>query len=136
MEDIDIYNTYKFLVDDYSFEYAQQQFDLGGWICSAHSFFNESGCFTIHYMESRAELDFYYSKQFSTNRRALYEKPIPIYSIEKGIWDKYGKLWFIPNVFFWCSHKRILKASAEVVKTQIQKNNSFFDIMIAAMTSF
>ena len=126
-----IYDEFMFLVDLYKLKYEFQTFDLrGGWIVSAHSFYNSTGCFTIHNMESRGELAFYYSKQFSKDRKELYEKGIDVYSVEKNIWDKHGKFGFLPNIFFWSDNKKILKTVAEIVKFRIEIDGSFFGITV------
>ena len=126
-----IYDEFCFLEKLYGLKYKFQTFDLQrGWIISAHSFYNDTGCFTIHNMESRGELYFYYSKRFSKNRNKLYEKSINIYSVEKEIWDKYGRFGWIPNIFFWWNNKKILRVSAEVVKAHINKYNKFCGITI------
>ncbi len=81
-------------------------------------------------MESRGELSFYYSKEFSTNRNSLYEVPLNIYDVEKEIWDKRGKIGFIPNLFFWWNNKKILTTVAQIVKLQIEKSGSFFGVIV------
>lgn len=128
---MNIEKTFHFLVKDYDLKYEFQEFNIGGgWIISAHSFYNSTGCFTIHSMESRGELDFYYAKQFSTDMDILYEKGINIYSAEKELWDKYGKFIFFKNYFFWLNNEKILKVATEVVKIQIAKYGEFFGVRV------
>ena len=126
-----IYNEFSFLINKYNLKYHCQKFDIGGgWIISMHSFFNEMGCFTIYNLPSRGELYFYSSKKFSTEKQQLCEKIIDIYSIEKDVWNKYGKIGFIPNPFFWWNNKKILKVAAEIVKLQIEEKGTWMNIKI------
>lgn len=129
---MDIYKTYAFLVEDYGLQYAFQKFDIGGgWIISAHSFYNDTGCFTVHTMLSRGELEFYYAKHFSTNKSELYEQGLNIYAYEKNIWKKHERLWgFIPNIFVMFNNEKHLEISAEVVKAQINKYGEFFGVKV------
>ena len=120
-------------MDDYKLNYAFQTFNLSGNIACAHSFFNESGCFTINSMESRGELDCYYSQYFSNDRDKLYGEIIDIYSVEMDIWNKHGNFGVLPNMFFWVNNKKILKVLAEVVKAQIKKNNEFFGVKVTEL---
>lgn len=127
-----ICEEFSFLVDRYGFEYKYQTLDLGdGWIVSLHSFYNATGCFTIHSMDSRGELDFYRSNQFSTDKKKLRETAINIYDVEKKLWKKRGDfLGIFPNLFFWWNTKKILKTVAEIVKLSIDRDGEFFGIKV------
>ena len=110
MLDYFIQNKLLFLVEKCGLHYAFQQMDYGGgFVSSEHSYFNDSGCFTICSLEQRGELDFYDAESFSDNRKILHEKLIDVYSVEQSIRDKYGKIGIIPNVFFWCNHQKIIE---------------------------
>ena len=90
---MNIEELFYFLVEDYRLSYAHQQFDDcygGNWIVQTHSFFNDSGCFTI-YIESQRGMDFWYAPRFSTERTELCERAIDVSLIEPQIWNKYEK---------------------------------------------
>lgn len=130
---MDIENMFEFLVKDYGFNYRKQEFHNcfnGNWSVYTYSFFNDDGCFTIHSLPQRGELDFYYAKRFSNIREDLYEKPIDIVSIEKDIWRKYGKIGFFDNPFFWWNDNKILTTLAKVLKVHINNYGEFFGIQI------
>lgn len=130
---MDIEKQFDFLVKDYNLKYVYQEFKNcygGNWCVYTHSFYNDSGCFTIHNLPQRGELDFYYAKKFSKVRKDLYEQLIGITSIEKEIWDKNSKFLFFRNPFFWWSSSRVLKTLAEVIKKQIEDNGEFFGIKV------
>lgn len=131
MLDSFIQNKLRFLVVKHGLHYAFQQMDYGGgFVSSEHSYFNDNGCFTICSLEQRGELDFYYAKSFTNNRKILHDKLVDVYSVEKSIWDKYGKIGIIPNVFFWCNHKKIIEVLAEVISHQICSTGTFFGVEI------
>ena len=100
---MDIAKTLEFLVQDYKLNYRYQVFHNcygGGWTVYTHSYYNDSGCFTVHSMPQRGELDFYFAKKFSCERKAIYEKIIDIAFIEPDIWNARGKIWIFNNPFF------------------------------------
>ena len=94
-----------------------------------HSFFNESGCFTIQIIFQR-EINFWYSSQFSTEMEELCESGINVSLTEPQIWAKHEKLLFFKNPFFWDNYDKVLIALAEVIKTHLEKNNEFFGIQV------
>lgn len=130
---MDIEKHLGFLVKDYGIKYAYQDFKNcygGNWRVYTHCFYNESGCFTIHYLPQRGELDFYFAKEFSNVRENLCERLIDINSVEKEIWKKHEKLLFFKDPFFWWNNKKILQALAEVIKAQIKKRGEFFGVKV------
>ena len=129
---MEVYKTLSFLVDKYKLKYTYQEFSIGGnWIADEHSFYNDSGCFTVHVLVQRAELEFYYSNRFNNDLKNLHKMGIDVYSTEKEIWNRRGKIFgFIPNLFFWCSNKKILETVAQVIKTQIQNYGEFFGVKV------
>ncbi len=130
---MDIEKLFNFLVKDYGLKHKYQVFKNcygGNWWVYTHSYYNESGCFTIHHLPQRGELDFYYSKEFSNKRENLCERIIDISSVEKEIWDKHKKFLFFNNPFFWWSSDKILKVLAEVIESQIKKHCQFFGIKV------
>ncbi len=130
---MDIKELFGFLVKQYGLTYVYQDFKNcfdGNWQVYTHSFYNESGCFTIHNLPQRGELDFYYAKKFSNNRKDLCEKMIDIRSAEEEIWKKHSNVLGIRNPFFWWSEKKVLSTLVEVIKSQIKKKGEFFGIEI------
>lgn len=123
-----------FLVDEFNLKYSAQTFEncpFGNYTTKTYSFYNDSGCFTVHVLEQRAELEFYYSNCFSDDLANLHKKSIDVYSTEKKIWNKRGKIFgFIPNLFFWFNNKKILETVAQVIKTQIQNYGEFFGVKV------
>lgn len=130
---MNIEDLFSFLVNDYHLSYKYQKFINcygGNWIVQTHSFYNESGCFTIHVLSQKDELDFYYADRFSTKREELCEKTVDILSIEPEIWDKYTKFWIFNRPFFWWKNKKVLRAFAEVLKVHLAKGKDFFGIKV------
>ena len=130
---MDIEKQFDFLVTDYGLKHAYQDFNncFGGhwWVCT-HSYYNESGCFTIHNLPQRGELDFYYAKEFSNIRKDLCEQRINISAIGTEIWEKNEKFLFMKNPFFWWSEKKVLKSLAEVIEAEIKSTGQFFGIKV------
>ena len=129
---MNIYDIFSFLVNDYKLNYAFQEFSLsGGVIAQEYSFYNKTGCFTIHSLPVRDELEFYYAKFYYANITSLQEKPLNVYNFEKDIWNKKSKWFnFIPNPFFWLNKNKILMVVAEVIKAQISKHKNFFGVRV------
>ena len=103
----------------YGLKYQYQEFEncFGGTVLvCTHSIYNESGCFTIHCVPQRLEVDFYFSDRFSRNLRELCSKDVNVYAAEKEIWDKSQKFGPFKNPFYFWSPNNIIntliKASA------------------------
>lgn len=130
---MDVKKQFSFLIRDYGLNYKYQKFtDCYGGNCSVetHSFYNDTGCFTIHSVPVRGELDFYYATLFSTTRENLCEQMLDVHSIEPELWDKHTKIGFIKNPFFWWSSKSVLNALAEVLENHVAKHEEFFGIKV------
>lgn len=130
---MDIASIFYFLVKDFGMNYQHQEFRgcYGGhWNIYTYSYYNESGCFTIHTLPQRGELDFYYSHIFATERELLCERIIDIRLIESEIWDKYTKIGRVNNPFFWWSKRRVLTVLAEVIKVHVSKYGEFLGIQV------
>ena len=100
---MNIEEMFDFLKKDYNLSYRYQEFINcygGNWTVQAHSFYNDSGCFTIH-IEIQRGMDFWYSSKFSTERKELCEREIDVSSIEPQIWAKHERLGIFKNPFFW-----------------------------------
>ena len=130
---MEIFKQFEFLMNDYGFSYSYQEFHNcydGKGTVFTHSFYNENGCFTIHTMPVRGELDFYYSRRYSAVQQELYEQIIDISSIEKEVWNRRAKILCLSNPFFWWNKKKVLSTLAEVLKIHIAKYNEFFGIKV------
>ena len=113
------------------YEYQEFKNCFGGnwWVCT-HSLYNDSGCFTIHCLPHRGEVDFYFADKFSTDRNELCQREINVFEVEKDIWERDAKVWVIRNPFYFWSSKRIMKTLIEVIKISIEKNGEFFGVII------
>ncbi len=130
---MDIKKEFTNLAKKYNLSYQYQEFENcfgGNWWVYTHSLYNESGCFTIHCLPQRGEVDFYYSEKFSHDRKELCGKPINVYEVEKEIWIKKEKIVFFKNPFYYWNHKRVIKTLIQVINVSIEKNNEFFGIKI------
>ncbi|MBQ4099048.1 MAG: hypothetical protein IJC87_02850 [Clostridia bacterium] len=129
---MNIYEIFSFLINNYKLNYVFQEFDLGGgFVAQEYSFYNKTGCFTIHSLPVRDELEFYYAKSCYANINSLHENPLDVYNFGKDIWDKKSKWFkFIPNPFFWLDKTKILRTVADIIKLQIATNKEFFGVKI------
>ena len=121
------------LAKRYNLTYIYQYFNDcfgGNWYVYTHSLYNDSGCFTIHCLPQRGEVDCYYAKRFSNDREELCDELINIFEVEKEIWNKSEKILFFKNPFYYWNPNRIIKTLFEVIKVSIEKNNEFFGIKV------
>ena len=121
------------LAKKYDLSYKYQIFEKcfgGNWVVYTHSLYNDSGCFTIHYIAQRNEVDFYFSDKFSTDRKELCEKTINVSKVEKEIWRKNEKVWFFKNPFYYWNTDNIIKTVIEVINVSIEKRQEFFGVKI------
>ena len=121
------------LANKYNLNYQYQDFKNcfgGNWWVYTHSLYNDSGCFTIHCLPQRGEVDFYFADKFSTDRKELCSKAINVYEVEKENWEKKAKIWFFKNPFYYWNQDKIIKTLIEVINVSIEKNNEFFGIKI------
>lgn len=137
MTEKNVKDALDFLCKDYGLKYTFQKFEkypFGNWCVDMYSFYNESGCFSVYNLTQRDEVAFYFSRKFSDNIDELKEKSISIESVEKDIWEKHRKTGFLKIPFFWGSNMQVFRALAEVIKTQIEKYGSFFEISVTKCT--
>lgn len=125
---MDIEKTFQFLVDNYRLNYSHQVFHHcygGNWTVSTHSYYNETGCFTIHLLHQRNELDFYYSKDFGATREVLCERKIDEQSL-------YSEIWFEAKKRFLFSYRPqlYLDTLAYAINKQIKEKGCFWGIKI------
>ena len=74
------------LAKKYNLNYQYQDFKNcfeGNWWVYTHSLYNDSGCFTIHVLPQRGEVDCYFTEKFSTDRKELCGNPIHVFEVEK-----------------------------------------------------
>ena len=129
---MNIEKMFDFLVKDYNLSYRYQKFLNcygGNWTVQTFSFYNDSGCFTIH-NEIQRGMDFWYATRFSTERKELCEKELDVSLIEPQIWEKHARIGPFKNPFFWWSNNRVLSTLAVALKLHIAKNNEFFGIQL------
>ncbi len=126
-----IEEIFDFLIKDYNLLYKSQIFYhcYGSWTVVTHSFYNDSGCFTI-YDEVQRGISYCCSSQFSTELKKLSERPINVCTIEPDIWEKERKIWIFERPFFLWSQKRELNVLSKVLKIHLSKNNNFFGIQV------
>lgn len=121
------------LANKYNLNYQYQSFEncFGGhWWVFTHSLYNESGCFTIHCLPQRGEVECYYAEKFSNNREELCGKPVNIFETEKTIWNKNKKFFIFRNPFYYWNPDRIIETLIAVIETSIEKNKEFFGVAI------
>ena len=129
---MNIEELFDFLKKDYNLSYRYQEFINcygGGWTVQTHSFYNDSGCFTI-YIEIQRGMVFWYASRFSTEREELCEKAIDVSSIEPEIWDKHERICIFKDPFFWWKDNKVLRTLAEALKVHLAKDNEFFGIQV------
>ncbi len=129
---MNIEELFDFLKKDYNLSYRYQEFINcygGGWTVQTHSFYNDSGCFTI-YIEIQRGMFFWYASRFSTEREELCEKAIDVSSIEPQIWDKHERICIFKDPFFWWKDNKVLRTLAEALKVHLAKDNEFFGIQV------
>lgn len=129
---MNIEELFDFLIKEYGLIYKHQSFINcygGNWKVETHSFYNDSGCFTI-YIECQRGMDFWFSSQFSTNYEALCEREIDVSLIEPEIWDQHEKIMFFKWPFFWWNNDKVLCTLAEVLKVHLTKNKVFFGVQV------
>ncbi len=78
----------------------------GSWAAWTYSFYNESGCFTIHFLSQRGELDCYCAAAFSAVREELCHRSVDMCSIKPEIWEK-NQNWYLEMAIFPVSAERI-----------------------------
>ena len=91
---MDIAEMFRFLIEDYNLKYKYQEFRNcynGNWIIETYSYYNDTGCFTIHHLMQRGEIDCYYSPTISEIREELTIKRLDIRTIGVEIWKKMEK---------------------------------------------
>lgn len=133
---MDIEKLFCFLTKNYDLSYKYQEFTNcygGNWIVQTHSFYNDSGCFTI-YIEVQRGISFWYSSYFSKEREKLCEIEIDISSIEPQVWTRYEKIWIFKRPFFWGNSNKVLCILSEVLKVHLAKNRNFFGIQVSRKT--
>ena len=123
-----IQQTFRFLVEKYHFTYAYQEFHNcyhGNWVISAYSYYNTNGCFSVSLLQQRDELDFYYSRHYSTIRDELFEVRLEEQTICPDVWQRAKK-----RFLFAYRPQLYIDTVAYVIKKQIETTNSFFGILV------
>ncbi len=113
----------------YQYQDFKNCFGRNWWVYT-HSLYNDSGCFTIHCLPQRGEVDCYYSEKFSTDRKELCGKIINVFEVKKDIWEKNEKIWIFKKPLFYSSPEKIIKTLIEIINTLIEEQGEFFGIKI------
>lgn len=143
----EIAKLFEFLINDYGITYIFQEHKNcfnGYWYVRTYSFYNKSGCFTIHELPQRGEWDYFFSEKFSKEHEELTANSLNVFSVEKEMWQNYND---IANDFnsqlavslysnkTWNAHYNVERAEietlAKVIKTQIVKHSSFFGVKVS-----
>ncbi len=106
-----------FLVTDFNLSYKLQKFNEFKGFCGpvyAYSFYNDKGCFTIHYIAQRDEIGFYKSKNISPDQNLLMENEI---NLTEYISPAFRK-------------STIFKRLSASIRNQIRNKKSFFGLYI------
>ena len=117
----------------YDLNYAFQEFENCwelGYFVNTYSLYNKTGCFTIQYIIQKNELDFYFSKKFSTFRKFLCVKNINVFKVGQDIWEKRQKIWIFKNPFYYWSVNNTINVLIEVMEDSIKNNGEFFGVRI------
>lgn len=121
------------LAKKYGLEYKYQEFQNcfgGNWFVFTHSLFNDSGCFTVHCLPQRGEIDCYFSESFSYDRSRLCENLVNVFDIEKEIWLERQKLWIFRNPFCYWNSDKFIKTLLEVINISLEKASEFAGLKI------
>ena len=127
---------FSFLEKNYKMKHVYQCFENcygGHWFVYSHSYYNDSGSFTIQVVPQRGEYDFYYMREFSQTKEPLCSigledsavQSVDIRSIGQEIWEKAEK-----KYWFW-TYTRVLKTLVLAIKYQVENDGSFFGIKIS-----
>ena len=130
---MDFQKEFTILAEKYNLNYQYQDFKNcfgGNWWVYTHSLYNDSGCFTIHCLPQRGEVDCYFTEKFSTDRKELCGQIINVFEIEKDIWNKNERIWIFKKPFYYWNPERIIKTLIQVIEISIEKNNEFFGVKI------
>lgn len=122
------------LAQKHGLKYQYQEFEDcygGNWFVITHSLYNESGCFTVHYLPQRAEVGFYFADRLSRNLRALCTQEVNVFKVEKEIWDSSERIGPFKIPFYYWNPDRVVKTLIKVITVQIEKNNEFFGIRVS-----
>ena len=134
---MDFKKQFKELAERFKLDYRYQEFSncFGGtWFVFSHSLFNESGCFTVHCLPQRSEIDFYYASVFSTDRQRLCEESVDVFATETEIWKKRERVWIFKKPFYYDSINNTIKVLLEVIKAAGDKEGGFFGIRVKERT--
>lgn len=119
-----IRERFDFLVSQYGMNYGQLTVDDycgSGGKAYAHSFYNESGCFTIFSFPAKGELECFMSDDYDANLNVLCKQPVDVRAIESEIWKKHAKRGLLSCLFFWNRPEKVLAALAEALAVHIGK---------------
>lgn len=124
-----IRERFDFLVSQYGMNYGQLTVDDycgSGGKAYAHSFYNDSGCFTIFSFPVKGELECFISDVYEANLNVLCKQPVDMRAIESEIWKKHAKRGLLSRLFFWNRPEKVLAALAEALVAHMSKYEDVF----------
>lgn len=107
-----------FLSEEYEMHYCHQEFNKYLNFCGpveCYSFYNDGGCFTLHYLVQRGELGWFCAPQFSKDQVTLLNTELDQRQYISG------------NVF---GYRNMLRLLRKCILRQITKSGSFFGITV------
>ena len=128
-----IRERFDFLVSQYGMNYGQLTVDDycgSGGKAYAHSFYNESGCFTIFGFPAKGELECFVSDDYDANLNVLCKQPVDVRAIESEIWKKHAKRGLLSRLFFWNRPEKVLAALAEALAVHIEKCGEVWGVKV------
>lgn len=105
-----------FLIDDYKLKYSHIADSNDRYGAETFSFYNDSGCFTLHCLSLLGEWGWFYSDSFSTKQTDLLKNEIDQTEYIKGA------------VF---GYRSMLKKLGKSIHEQIEQSGSFFNISVS-----
>lgn len=153
MTEENVRKSLDFLCLKYNMSYSLGEYEnylkRNAWLFT-YSYYNDFGCFTITNIPVVGDVSYYrldsiyQISDILLDTDALDENPeadkiysdnikkhtLSIFDFEPEIWEKHKKTAFLGIPFFWGTDKQVLRALAEVIETQIQKQGSFFGIKV------
>lgn len=134
-----ILRYFNFLIEKYHLKYDYSIFRgyLGtNATLQTFTFYNNSGCFIIHDVPVRGELEFIYLSdinlldQYARKPSSVKNSLLDVGSVEKEIWKNHMQILFFNNPFFWSNKKKIFRVLVKVIEAQITKTGQFYGIKI------
>lgn len=118
-----------FLVSRYHLSYRMQpigNYCGSGGMAYMHSFYHESGCFTVLEVPVKGEMAFYVADAYIPDEKALCRNVVDVRSISPEVWERHEKR----SLFFWSRQDKVLAALAEAIQRQAEKHGACLGIVM------